>query len=100
MMVDFNRVFLPTKEQQIEDLKKCIEMHNSLIGDCVTCVHYTPSDLRGFVTDYGNCSVDEEVFMEKIFDQENAVCNHYEHDDSEIQLAVNEINKLKEGGIE
>lgn len=52
MIVDFNRVFNPTPEQQAEDRKRYIDIHKELAKEkgcstCVNCKHVT--NYPGFV---------------------------------------------------
>lgn len=98
MFVNFNRAFHPTKEQQIADLEHMIDVHNSLIGRCVTCVHHIPPayDLPGFVDDCGNCTcVNREVFVNKAILEKDIPCDQYEHDAHGLDVIQRKIYELK-----
>lgn len=65
MMVDFDRVFNPTVEQQLEDLNTALRIHNEAIKKkwCSTCKHWTapPRFLPGFVENHGDCTCNHVV---------------------------------------
>lgn len=55
----FRRAFHPTPEEELEDLKRFVDIHNLAKSKkrCSTCTKWTPppSDLPGFVEDHGDC---------------------------------------------
>ena len=59
MLIDFERVFNPTPEQELADLRKALEVRKWAIDErhCSTCVFWTPppDNLPGFVEDHGYC---------------------------------------------
>lgn len=56
----FRRAFHPTPEEELEDLRRFVDIHNLAKSKkrCSTCTKWTPppSDLPGFVEDHGDCS--------------------------------------------
>lgn len=90
MMVDFDKVFKPTKEDEIRSYEILVKLHRESIGECCTCKNYiaSPSDLPGFVTDYGACRLNKDIFHEK-------ECESYEEDTDQINGFLAEIEKLK-----
>lgn len=95
---DFNRIFNPSKEQLISDLECMIELHNSLVGRCVTCAHHIPpaANLPGFIDACGICTrVDRKVFLNKAILEKDMPCDQYENDERGVNAIQNEIDRLK-----
>lgn len=88
MMGSFRKIFNPTKEEQIESIEMLIKLHEDQIGHCSTCMFHIPTDMPGFVTDYGECRVNSPIFAEKVCGLREIRCSHYVED-------VTEINRLK-----
>ena len=96
-MVDFRKTFFPTKEERIERLENLIELHESYKGDCITCVHYiSPSpETPGFVTNYGDCALEEEIFAEKVGGLSDSICASYEYDEDFIRDCKEKIATIR-----
>ena len=88
-MSGFRKVFCPTKEEQIEKFEMLIKLHEDQLNHCSTCVFHTPTDMPGFVTDYGSCRVNSPIFAEKVCGLREIECRFYAED-------VTEVNRLKE----
>lgn len=65
MIIDFQRVFNPTPEQELDDLRKALEIRKRAIDGhhCSTCIFWTPppDNLPDFVEDHGNCDYGRTV---------------------------------------
>lgn len=65
MIIDFQRIFHPTPEQEIADLRKSLEIRKRAIDEhhCSTCISWTPprDNLPGFVEDHGDCDYGRTV---------------------------------------
>lgn len=77
MIASFRRTFLPTPEEQIQDLEMILKLHTEQIGHCSTCKNHISSDMPGIVTDYGSCNVDSPVFAEKVCGLSEETCPLY-----------------------
>lgn len=88
-MSSFRKIFCPTKEELIENIEATIRIHKKCFNHCATCVFYIPTDMPGFVTDYGSCRLDCPIFSEKVCGHKDLKCSYYVED-------VTEINRLEE----
>lgn len=95
MKVDFDKIFNPTKQEQIDECELALKLHKSFIGSCCTCSNYVASDAPGFVTDYGTCMVCSSVFVKKICGMDNIICSLYMEDTDSFEKVVKHIEKLK-----
>lgn len=77
MMTNFRRTFFPTPEEQIQDLEMILRVHEGQIGKCSTCENHIPSDMPGFVTDYGKCKTGSPIFIEKVCGLKDESCPLY-----------------------
>lgn len=93
MMVDFRRIFRPTAEEQIEDYELLLRLHKEQLGRCSTCANLIPSDLPGYVTDYGECSADSPLFPAKVCGLEEQICPLYA--ERSVESLKQEIARLK-----
>lgn len=87
------RVFKPEPEDTLKLLKMVVDGYNSAIGKCTTCVHHVPSEMPGFVTDYGYCKKNCECFASKVCGLEDIDCNEYEQ--RSIDKTLEEIKELE-----
>lgn len=101
-MADFEKIFKPTKEQELEQYKKMLEIHKSQIGHCTTCLRYEPSTMPGFVTDYGEClshMVEKEEFTKRVVSSFDKVslnsCEFYVEDFTAAVLLEAKIKELE-----
>lgn len=93
MLVDFNEIFHPTIEEDIEAFKNLIKIHDSQFGRCSTCRHYKCED----VLDPARCDVkDRDLFLQRLLDKNNTGCDRYEYDDELRRNCISEIEKLME----
>ena len=46
MIASFRRTFLPTPEEQIQDLEMILKLHTEQIGYCSTCKNHTQAICR------------------------------------------------------
>lgn len=95
MLADFRKVFFPTKTELIEDYERAIDLHNKQIGHCSTCVFHIPTNMPGFVTDYGDCRVNSPIFTEKVCGLRDINCSYYAEDFTEISKLKSELGRLK-----
>lgn len=95
MLADFRRVFFPTKEELIKDYERVLKLHNDQIGQCSTCVFHTPSEMPGFVTDYGDCQVNSPIFLEKVCGSKDIDCAHYAENVTTANELKLELKRLK-----
>lgn len=98
MMVDFNKAFNPTKEDKIRSYERLLELHQKHVGKCCTCKFHSPppSDLPGFVTDYGDCVLNKDIFNAKVCGLKDVECDCYEEDTSDLKVYLAKIEKLRE----
>lgn len=87
-MNSFRRIFHPTKEERIEDLKTVLKLHKDNLYHCSTCANHFLTDMPGFVTDYGSCCLNSPIFAEKVCGLREIECPFYVED-------VTEVNRLK-----
>lgn len=88
-------IFDPTPEEQIEMYEKLLQLHKEQIGQCSTCVHYIPTSLPGFVTDYGKCRANSVLFTKKVTDQKEIGCFFYMEETKYINNLKKLIDELK-----
>lgn len=93
MMGSFRRVFHPTPEEQIRDYEMLLALHTAQIGFCSTCANHIPSNMPGFVTDYGECRAGVQNFAEKVCGLEQLPCQQYIEES--IEPILREIDRLK-----
>lgn len=96
MIVNFDKVFKPTIEDEIRSYEKLLELHKEQIGQCSTCIHYVPPANYPIVTDYGKCRLgDPKMFYDKILDQ-SIDCANYEEDTISVTVWENVLTDLQE----
>lgn len=95
MTVSFRKTFCPTKEEQIDTIEMLIKIHKSQFGDCSTCLFHLPTDLPGFVTDYGSCRMNSPIFAQKVCGLKDIPCICYAEDTKEIQKLQDMLKSLK-----
>ena len=96
MIVNFDKVFKPTIEDEIRSYEKLLELHKEQIGQCSTCIHYVSPANYPIVTDYGKCRLgDPKMFYDKIFDQ-SIDCAKYEEDMISVTVWENVLTDLQE----
>ena len=95
-MADFRRVFHPTVEEQIQDYELLLKLHKEQLGCCSTCANHIPSDMPGFVTDYGECSVGSSVFVEKVCGLAKTPCPLYTDNSAGVDLLTQKIERLRQ----
>lgn len=90
-------IFFPTIKEQITQYERLIQIHNEQIGYCSTCKHYIPTDpyLPGFITDYGKCELDKDIFTEKVCKLRDHDCDLYEESTEIVSHFESLINILK-----
>lgn len=96
-MNKLRRIFCPTKEEEIEDYERILQIHKNNIGECCTCIHRIPTDpyLPGFVTDYGKCMWEMFHFEDKVCRLRKIECEHYEENVKTVMLFEELIHRLK-----
>ena len=93
MIESFRRVFAPTPEEQIRDCEMLLELHTAQIGFCSTCANHIPSNMPGFVTDYGECRAGSSNFAAKVCSLEQLPCQQYSEEP--VEPILREIERLK-----
>lgn len=78
-MNKLRRIFHPEPEDTLKLLKMVVKGHNMGIGNCTTCLHHVPTEMPGFVTDYGYCKKNCECFDAKVCGLEKIECDKYEY---------------------
>lgn len=98
MIASFDKAFNPTKKDKIRNYETLVELHRKYIGECCTCKFYSPppSDLPGFVMDYGDCVLSKDIFSAKVCGLKDVECNCYEEDTSDLKDYLSEIERLQE----
>ena len=94
MMASFRRTFLPTPEEQIQDLEMVLRLHTEQIGHCSTCKNHISSDMPGIVTDYGSCKADSPVFAAKVCGLKDGSCPLYA--EKSVEPIKREIESIKQ----
>ena len=94
MIASFRRTFLPTPEEQIEDLEMVLRFHTEQIGHCSTCKNHISSDMPGIVTDYGSCNVDSPAFSAKVCGLRENTCPLYIEES--VEPIKREIERIKQ----
>lgn len=96
MIVNFDKVFKPTIEDEIRSYEKLLELHKEQIGQCSTCIHHVPPVNYPVVTDYGRCLLgDPKMFYDKILDQ-SIDCTNYKEDTISVMTWEKILTDLKE----
>lgn len=95
MIVNFDKVFKSTIEDEIRSYEKLLELHKEQIGQCSTCIHHIPPVNYPVVTDYGSCRLSEPNFYDRIVDQ-SIDCAKYEEDTASVRSWENVLKSLKE----
>ena len=95
MTANFRKVFCPTKAEQIQSMSYLIALHKENVGYCVTCANYMPSDLPGFVADYGECLAKNPIFAQRVCGLSNETCEQYVEDRYIISKIETLLDKLK-----
>lgn len=102
MLVDFNKVFRKTKEEEIKMYKDILQMYKDNVGTCRTCVHYIyhTFNSKGIYTVVGKreaCDLCPGIFTESINRKPSEnICSHYEYDKSKEILFSEKIKEIKE----
>ena len=94
------RAFCPTREERISDFEMLLRMHREQIGHCSTCTNYVSSNMPGFVTDYGKCKAEAEIFPDKVCGLTGDPCHSYVEDtefEKDISLKIQQLQKQDEG---
>lgn len=88
----------PTKEEQIRDLEIQLKFHQELIGHCSTCSNQIPSRTRlpDYVTDYGECKAEAEMFPAKVCGLTDDPCPMYTEDTEFVRDINLKIRQLRE----
>lgn len=89
-------IFPPTKEEQIRDLEMLMKFHQELIGHCSTCTNHIPSSMPGFVTDYGECKAEAEIFPAKVCGLTDDPCSMYAEDTEFVKDINLKIQQLRQ----
>lgn len=89
----FRRIFHPTREERIHDLKQIIELHERAKGKCSTCEYHIPPTSPGFITDFGSCMHGEEVYNKKDYGFSEIECPFYKEDS--IDTIQKELESLE-----
>lgn len=92
------RIFCPTREEQISDLETLLRFHQELIGNCSTCSNQIPSRTRlpDFVTDYGECKAEAEMFPAKVCGLTDDPCPMYVEDTEFVKDINLKIQQLRQ----
>lgn len=94
-MFDFRRIFQPTADEQIGEYERLLTLYNERIGYCSTCIHYKPSQMPGFVEDYGECNLAIPLFYKKATSRKNINCLYYEKQTIFVETLKRKIEQLK-----
>lgn len=89
-------LFDPPVEKRIEDMEKLLILHETMRGHCCTCVWYCPTDMPGFVTDYGYCTMNNPIFIDKQINSKLLPCTEYVEDKESRKKIEEELRQLKE----
>ena len=92
----FRRIFNPTKEEQIYDLEMLLRLHEEQIGHCCTCLNHILSDATGFVTDFGECKANSQIFAIKACGLIDDPCPLYEENAEEVIGIKQNIQQLRQ----
>ena len=102
MLVDFNKVFRKTKEEEIKMYEDILQMYKDNVGTCRTCVHYIyyAFDPKGIYTVVGKreaCDLCLDIFTKSINRKPSEnICSYYEYDKSKEILFSEKIKEIKE----
>ena len=77
MLSNFQRIFKPTPWEKAADHERLKKLHQEQIGHCSTCIHYICSNMPCFVTDYGECKVNNSLFSKKVCGLSEEDCPDY-----------------------
>ena len=103
MLVDFNKVFRKTKEEEIKMYEDILQMYKDNVGTCRTCVHYiyhtfNPKGIYTVVVGKREeCDICPDIFTKSINRKptEN-ICPYYEYDQSKEKFWEEKIKEIKE----
>lgn len=86
-MNKLRKIFCPSTEDNIAWYERIIELHNEQFGECSTCIHHISPDptLPGFVTDYGSCKLDIDIFEKKVCSVNKVECDWYKNNTEFIE---------------
>lgn len=103
MLVDFNKVFRKTKEEEIKMYEDILQMYKDNIGTCRTCAHYIyyAFDPKGIYTIVVGkreaCDLCPDIFTKSINRKPSEnICSYYEYDKSKEILFSEKIKEIKE----
>lgn len=93
--MNFRQNFKPTKEERIKRYEALLNYHKKLIGNCCTCKHHKGIRTRGIVTSYGECKLQNKLFMQKNCIDKKLNCDSYEENINIVEEIKNHIKELK-----
>ena len=93
--MNFRENFKPTKEERIKRYESLLDIHKKLIGYCCTCKHHKGIRTRGIVTNYGECKLQNMLFMPKNCIDEKLNCSSYEENINIVEEIKKHIKELK-----
>lgn len=103
-------IFSPSPQEKIKQYEAVLERCCVDDGSCSSCIHHVPptADLPGFVTDYGTCKLNIDVFAGKVCGLKDIKCESYSYNswrESELRRMIRkEMNSIygtgKYGGKE
>ena len=98
MICDFYEIFKPTPQQELDACRSMLKLHQELIGHCCTCIWYKGTDMPGFVTDYGECSINEPKFVDYVLrnlKDDVGPCANYKEDKKYAAELLEELDRLE-----
>lgn len=91
-------IFSTSDEELLPLYEWVVQHHHERIGACCTCTHYIPTDMPGFVTDYGDCGVKNPVFVDKVcsevcheLDEHNECPEYVEKPVTDLERKIDEL---------
>ena len=93
-------IFCPSPQEKIKQYEAVLERCCVDDGSCSSCIHHVPptADLPGFVTDYGKCKLNIDVFAGKVCGLEDVKCESYSYNswrESELRRMIRkELNAI------
>ena len=93
-------IFCPTPQEKIKQYKAVIDRYCMDNGSCLSCMYHIPpaTDLPGFVTDYGECKLNLDIFAGKVCGLEDVKCESYSYNswrESELRRLIRkEMNAI------
>lgn len=94
MRTKIEQIFAPTEEEEIASIECLIQLHKEHIGDCSTCLSYTP----GFVMGYGDCLAKSSVFEKRVCGPSDESCPLYKENMVALQMLTEKLKELREDG--